>query len=59
MQNETLTEKQSFCPECGRNFLLENRGTQDKPIWVMPQHVVRKHFSKATTNCKGSNLNMN
>lgn len=53
--SNNTTEKQAFCVHCGRNFNLENFGEDDKPIWYMPRHIIKKLFGNSTFVCKGSN----
>ena len=56
--NMSVKEKQAFCQHCGRNFHLENNGTNDNPIWYYPVHVVKKNFGRSTKLCAGAgNLN--
>ena len=53
MNKETL-EKQSFCPDCGRNYDLENFGDESKPVWRFPKHIVRKNVGNSTKVCRAS-----
>ena len=53
--SDIIKEKQAMCEKCGRNYDLENRGTEGEPNWFYPVHKILKgRGSKKIVVCKNS-----